>query len=326
MPPLQWLHSVGGVATTAVTRSAGAINPLAPVLQTLSWVALRLPFLRWRVPGSRNETVHSFAGRVLRTQLNRFVPSPFHAGGLTLHKSPSSLFSLDMALNRYEPATTKLITESLTAGMTFVDVGAHIGWYTLHAARRVQPHGHVVALEPAPGTATLLRSNVAANRFEGVVSVVQKAVAAEDGMGRLYLGAEDGRNSLFEATGDAGGVSVELVTLDRCLSDLGITTIDLMKIDVEGGETLAFRGLKRTAAASPTLRIIMEFVPSHIQDAGLTTQGLFDVLREMGFVRFRAITEGDGLMPLDLPRDLPRLTDYAATHAGWPNILCEREQ
>lgn len=129
--------------------------------------------------------------------------------------------------NLYWPAGFELALDA-----TVVDVGAHIGTFTLQAAARV-PDGRVIAYEPEPENYRYLEHNVRANNFKRV-QTFRSAVAAKEGMRRLYLkeGRATGGHSMFAP----GGPSIVV----PCTTLLGIIqkhgTIDYLKLDCEGAE------------------------------------------------------------------------------------------
>ena len=71
------------------------------------------------------------------------------------------LMLLDAGPGGLEPGTRRILTKFLSPGMTFVDVGAHIGLLTLAGARAVGPTGKVLAIEPAPTAFEALRRTIA---------------------------------------------------------------------------------------------------------------------------------------------------------------------
>lgn len=135
-----------------------------------------------------------------------------------------------------EEATTEFIKSFLKPGMTFVDVGANVGYFTLLAASR---GCRVVAFEPTPAVVVRLHENVALNGFDEV-TVVNAAVADKRGTLKLFLSPDDPEaNNLYE-----GSISVEVstVSLDDALADHGVKKVDLLKIDAEGAEPMILIG------------------------------------------------------------------------------------
>src|SRR5262245_18954658 len=86
----------------------------------------------------------------------------------------------------YEAETGEAVEQLLQPGMTVVDLGAHIGYFTLMSARLVGPNGRVYAFEPSPSSFLMLRKNISANGYDDRVSAVAEAVADAPGRARLH--------------------------------------------------------------------------------------------------------------------------------------------
>lgn len=139
------------------------------------------------------------------------------------------------------------IVRELLRGADFVDVGAHVGLYTVTAARETP--GRVLAIEPNPQARAQLLENVSLNGLRNV-TVVPTAVADEPGRALLHVPATpDPSFSSLEAGRFAEGdpVEVEVTTVDAEIAHAGLHPT-LVKIDVEGGEVRAALGMKRTIA------------------------------------------------------------------------------
>ena len=154
--------------------------------------------------------------------------------------------------------------EALREGQIVVDLGGHIGAFACLAARRVGPTGRVLACEPAPDTAALLRENLRRNGFTWA-TVIEAAVGEREGEARLFVPnkASDNpaANSLNTIEGRATHL-VRLTTLDRLVAEQGLTRIDHLKIDIEGAELRALQGASR--ALDLTRRVLMEIHPCHV--------------------------------------------------------------
>lgn len=153
-----------------------------------------------------------------------------------------SRFFLQAYLGRpYEDGCQRLISRLLEPGMTFFDVGANQGLYTMIAARRVGGGGLVVAFEPVPSVMRRLERNVALNGY-GNVRTEQVAVSTAEGSVDMHV-CREGFESLSSLREPAGDVTVRreilrvpLVSLDDYVERNRIGGVDLVKIDVEGGE------------------------------------------------------------------------------------------
>lgn len=192
-----------------------------------------------------------------------------------------------MYFGLFEPRETHLLGELLDPGDTFIDVGAHIGWFATAAARRVGELGQVVACEPYPSNATMLRKNLSLNDCKNV-RVVEAAIGSQPGTITLARGDGDsGGVTALDWAWD-GRVEVPMRTLDEITADLGAVT--LIKVDVEGWEAHVLRGGTRTL--SQTEYVLIEINPAALRKAASSPEELFDLLRGAGFTRFVPVVEG----------------------------------
>ena len=221
----------------------------------------------------------------------------------------------------YEPHITRLLTDLLRPGHTFIDVGANIGYFTLLAAALVGEPGRVIAFEPNPQNCELLRRSIAANAF-GNITLHQNAVAETEAEflfdtvgyssnGRLLPGREAG-----QPPGRAGQYPVQAVTLDHALSDLA--QIDVIKIDAEGSEPRVLAGMATILARHRPI-ILTEFAPTMIEATSQTAPLAY--LQQLSRThRLHLINDKEGIAPTPLPpADLPgfcaRLGDRQEAHA-----------
>jgi FkbM family methyltransferase len=194
--------------------------------------------------------------------------------GLVLRGSPDHRHFLQMlADGTREETVGRLFVAAITPGAVVIDVGAHIGWYTLLAARA---GASVVALEPDPRNLPYLARNCAANGFTSRVTIIPAAVAATPGAQLLHLGTESQMSSLYDVPAVAGqdSVSVDVVVL----SDVAPPGARVVKIDVEGGELGVLAGLPRSVTT-----LFVELYPRGLAAAGTTARVLIERLEALGF-------------------------------------------
>ena len=143
----------------------------------------------------------------------------------------------------WEPLLSRWIEDRLRPGDVFVDVGANIGYFSLLAARRVGPAGRVVAIEPAPPTFAKLTANLELNPG-APVRPVRAAVAADRGTIAFYRAERnDAESSTLPGHGREPAGEVDAFPLAALLSDDEIAATRIIKIDIEGGESEALRGI-----------------------------------------------------------------------------------
>lgn len=149
-----------------------------------------------------------------------------------------------MALGLFEPAESRLIHELLGPRDTFIDVGAHIGWFTKIASRCVGEKGLVIACEPYPANAAALKENLVLNDAQNV-KLVEMALGSQ--LGVLSLGGSDsGGITALDWITRGSRVEVGMTTLDRVAAEVEVVT--LMKLDVEGWEAHVLHGGSKTLA------------------------------------------------------------------------------
>lgn len=132
---------------------------------------------------------------------------------------------------------------AIKPGNVVMDVGAHIGSFTLKAAREVGPSGTVLSFEPSAENFNLLSQNVKTNSYSNA-RLFKTAVGSEPGAAELRVNKRRGTNSLYENTGMelVSTERVPVTTLDSVAKELNLRKVDFMKIDVEGSELEVLRG------------------------------------------------------------------------------------
>lgn len=157
------------------------------------------------------------------------------------------------ALGTNEPLVQDVFTAHVRPGAVVYDVGANIGFFTLIAARLAGPDGHVYAFEPSPETADRLDANLGLNGVGtdgmGPVDVIRAGVGGAEGTASLSDPAMSQWASLvIDAPAPAGapadaGRAIRMVALDGLLREGRIRPPSFVKIDIEGAEVDALRGM-----------------------------------------------------------------------------------
>ena len=184
----------------------------------------------------------------------------------------------------WEPGTSKLLDLLLKKGMTFVDVGAHVGIHTIHAGRLVGPNGTVIAVEPTPSLFPLLQESIHLNGLENVCTCLNIAASSAEGTATLHLSDIYGHNSLNPLTNEKGQVGVRTCSLDELLRDA--QSVAMIKIDVEGAELQVLEGMRQTVANHHEIVLIVEYNLPHLDRAKITSTEWFDRFFDYGFDLF----------------------------------------
>jgi FkbM family methyltransferase len=176
------------------------------------------------------------------------------------HRMRVRSFSYDDLLTVSPEYESCLATVLPPPGGIAVDAGAFIGRHTLAYARAAGPKGRVLALEPLPANYRLLARNVDLNGYTNVVCV---PYALGRKHGQVLLNYDEETSTASTVHRLPRSLSVPQVPLDDLLDQLSIASIDLLKLDVEGAELEVLEGSRRTLAASPNLRVIVEIHSPH---------------------------------------------------------------
>ena len=253
-------------------------------------------------------------------------------------------FRLELLTRQHERETRQLLQRLAKPGMVALDVGAHVGYYARLLAERVGEGGRVIAFEPHPRTYELLRRNL---RQLPNVRALQLAASESAGNAQLYdylMMSASGSLHFDEALADRQQASVgaddlaprletgfemqrygvKTAAIDDCLDQLGIGRVDLVKMDIEGAELAALRGMKRTIAASPGLALVMEYNPGALAAFGHEPARALDEVMALGFARVRAIEADGALVDWDDAAMVARETEILLGGLGVVNLLLQR--
>jgi FkbM family methyltransferase len=197
----------------------------------------------------------------------------------------------------FETAERAFVERFLRPGMTVLDVGAHHGFYAMLASRRVGPSGQVIAFEPSPRERKRLLTHLRLNRCTNV-RVEGMALADQDGTAPLFVvdGRDTGCNSL-RPPDVAEPTTTEWVrteSLDGYLQACGVSRVDLVKMDVEGGELAALRGAKELLGRRP--RPVLQFEAEDRRTAawGYKACDILAFLLELEYKLF--VSQADGTL------------------------------
>jgi len=183
----------------------------------------------------------------------------------------------------YEPETVAAVQAKLKPGMTFFDIGAHFGQYTLVGASAVGPQGKVFAFEPGPVQQSYLKRNVELNGHKHV-TLNQIALGDHEGVVGFVIDNEGNLGgSHLSTSNEKSTIEVELTTLDSYCAKHGISHIDVMKVDVEGAELMMFKGASNVLDTVPPTCIFYECIDSLSRKFGCEAKEVHELLVSKGY-------------------------------------------
>jgi len=207
----------------------------------------------------------------------------------------------------YELPTVRLIRSYLQPGDVAVDVGAQIGYLTLVMATSASRQTSVLSFEPESGNITRFKANMNLNSIENVL-LIEKAASEHEGILRLYLSADEnaGTHSTVFVEGNVSETFVEIpsTTLDAAVRALGKDRVDLVKVDVEGGEIDVIRGADSILENHRPL-VIVELSDALQAARGSSCKAFKEHMLEYGYDAHTINSDGSlSPTPLDAPHPM----------------------
>ena len=203
----------------------------------------RYPSVLLQVPRGFARATHAMEQRVSE-RYRRDPRTSAVTGGARIHLNPGNTLAQNASMaiaGWYEPPVTELLRALSRPGGVVIDVGANVGWYTFLAAAGVGPQGRVVGIEPDPENYRLLSLSLAENP-RGQIQLCNECLSDHDGTELLYLSDEAASyHSISRAVGTRS-IPVVSERLDSLIERNRLSSVVLVKIDVEGGEPKVIRG------------------------------------------------------------------------------------
>lgn len=215
------------------------------------------------------------------------------------------VIGLSIVRGNYEPDEAAFMRRVLRPGDTAIDVGAHIGFFTMQMAAAVGAEGRVYAFEPFDANAELLERSIVENRFADRIVFQRAAVGAVSGTATLTFPRETlntgGAYLLRAGTPPLTGnlrKDVPAVTLDAIER---MQPVRLIKMDVEGAEPMVLRGAEQLLAHDrPT--ILSELHPQQLERAsGMSAADYLAQIRALGYRAHRLDRGQPGAEVSDVP-------------------------
>ena len=223
----------------------------------------------------------------------------------------------------WEPEETKFLKSVIKKGSIVVDIGAHIGYYTLLFSKWVGPKGKVFSFEPDTNNFKLLSKNILANQSKNV-RAYNKAISNQDDTTFLYLNSENtGDNRILDFYADdldssRKKIKVECARLDSVFPSE--QRINVVKIDVQGSEMMVLQGMDKFFDNSLEQYMLIEFWPFAIEKSGFAPKEMLQKIEKMGFEIL--FFQNDNLVPFSV--------DHESVQNFLPddsiNLICKKQE
>ena len=236
--------------------------------------------------------------------------------------------SLDLSLNQvYNEFDTQTVKNQVKEGDIVLDVGAHIGYYTLMLAKSVGTKGKVFSFEPEPHNVEVLKKNISINNYLNI-TLESKGVSNTSKNCKLYSGlSSSGASRIFKperilSNYNKEPINIQTLVLDEYFSKLDLLDkIDFVKMDIEGAEILALEGMQKILKKSKNLKLFIEFNKEALEDSGSNPKDLLDMLENNGFMIYYVHDIKNKIIPADINLLMTSETYKTKTI----NLLCTKE-
>lgn len=221
----------------------------------------------------------------------------------------------------YHPLLTDLVKKEVKEGDVVLDIGAHIGYFTLIFAKLVGKKGKVFAFEPEPNNFELLRKNVETNGYKNVV-LVQRAVSNKNEKNKLYLSKDcSGMHKIKNSGHSRYFIQMKTIKLDDYFKNYD-GNIDFIKMDIEGAEAWALEGMSLLLARSKKVKIITEFYPLAFKEFNIKSKEFLNFFIKHGFKFYDLNEEKGKIEPIKIS-ELVKI--YTLEKKNSTNLLCLRK-
>lgn len=219
--------------------------------------------------------------------------------GVSMWCRPGKRYSSDgliYVFNEYEDEAF-FVQKFIKAGMTAIDIGANVGFFTLMMARLAGDSGRVHAFEPSRPTLEKLRRNIDENKLANI-TIHEVALSDREEERALHHDEDPSQNRFGQVVSPAGEEKVRCRPLDV---ELGPSKVDFIKIDVEGAELLVFRGAQQLLAANPHAPILCEFNDANARSLGFSVAELARFFLDRDYRLFEYEAKTSSLKILERP-------------------------
>jgi FkbM family methyltransferase len=220
----------------------------------------------------------------------------------------------------YEKASVKAIMANVKEGQTFVNIGANIGYFTLILSHIVGQKGRGYSFEPDPTNFSYLKRNIELNGYENIV-LEQRAVGDIAGTTYLYLNnkGNQGDHRTWKGEENREKTIINITTLNNYFRGIDLK-VDFIKMDIQGAEALALKGMSDILSVNKDIKILMEFWPWGLIGCGSDLIEMIQNLKDQGFHFYDILKEGK---LKEIYKD--ELKGYSGRYISHKNIWLERE-
>jgi FkbM family methyltransferase len=237
---------------------------------------------------TRSNETRDAPGRAALLATGRAVEASTDLGDLLLEADAEMMTPTVIEYGYWAPELSMLMRRYLRPGMTFVDAGANIGYFSVLGSQIVGPQGRVIPVEVDPDNLPILRENLD-HLGDGNATVLPVAAWHEEATLEIVPSSGGGAGTLVaEASAKTKG-KVRAAPLGVLVDG----TVDLIKVDCEMTDHLVVKGAADLIRRNPDLLITVEFNPDFTGQTMFSPQDILDLYRDLGLKPYDISGEGD---------------------------------
>jgi len=221
----------------------------------------------------------------------------------------------------YEKELGDLLNKIVKPGDVFLDLGANIGYFSLLVATN-SPSVKVISFEPVAGLFQNMNDNVCLNNIKNI-STINAAVGETSEEKELFISGPDnlGMSSFHHPENYSGRKErVKVVALDDWFKTCGLSKIDIIKLDIEGSELAALKGMKQLLEKQKPV-LIVEMNPETLSMFNLKPSDICDYLKQLNFEGFLIL--GNGRLGHLNPEEIRQTRNVLFIHTVKVNVYPE---
>jgi len=230
-----------------------------------------------------NISKNSIARKVIKIINSRAKLEYVLIDGTKLFLDPSD--SLFLSVNgAHEKTVTSLVKMEIKKGDTVLDIGAHIGYYTVIFSQLVGPKGKVYSFEPDPRNFLLLQKTVQENNLTNV-EIFNNAVSDKNKLVEFFQSTADSiGNRLVDSVYNESGIKIQInsISIDEFFKNRN-DEINFIKLDIQGAEGVAINGLKNILRTNKKIKIMQQWAPSFVSKYDVKPDSHLNFLEELGY-------------------------------------------
>jgi len=275
-------------------------------------------FLRHRNNLKKYRFISSFRRRFNLFIYSRYTKKFIKFEGRQMYLDEND--SLHLSIRDYAPVYKEFVKKIVKSNDVVIDVGAHIGYYSLLFSELVGKNGHVYSFEPS-SNCEILKKNIEINNFENITAI-QKAVSNESKSTKLFLTPSLTTTHICDTnSGNYDSIEIETIALDDYFKNYD-GKIDFLKCVSQGADYAVIQGMMSIIKKMTDIKIMIAFAPSRLKEFGSSSIEFLQTLENEGFYLY-AIRDLDNIELTNSPDLLKR---YSVEKNNGTHLFCSRKK